>query len=150
MAGMRPGSWDQSWDREWRTVVVSGGDPRDRGALVDALQRAGWTVAGTEGSPGTRVTDEEAAILVRVLARGEPPRVQSSGPACRLTPREQEVLARLAAGATDVGIARDLEISVSTVRSHLDRIREKTGRRRRSELTRLAIESGLVDARPAV
>jgi DNA-binding transcriptional ArsR family regulator len=42
--------------------------------------------------------------------------------------------------------AEALSISVRTVRSHLDRIRDKTGRRRRSELTRLAIEEGIVGA----
>lgn len=58
-----------------------------------------------------------------------------------LTGREREVLALLASGETDQEIARMLCISVRTVRSHLDRIRAKTGRRRRAELTRLAIES---------
>jgi DNA-binding CsgD family transcriptional regulator len=33
---------------------------------------------------------------------------------------------------------------VRTVRSHLDRIRDKTGRRRRADLTRLAVEQGIV------
>jgi len=127
---------------------VTGGDPRDRWALVDVLQRAGWKVARADVPSGPSVTDDGAAILVRVLDRGAPVRTEPTGPAERLTPREREVLALLAAGATDVGIARELEISVSTVRSHLDRIREKTGRRRRSELTRLAIESGLLDGRP--
>ena len=41
-------------------------------------------------------------------------------------------------------IARVLTISVRTVRSHLDRIREKTGQQRRSELTRLAIGEGIL------
>ncbi|MDP9794073.1 DNA-binding NarL/FixJ family response regulator [Catenuloplanes nepalensis] len=61
-----------------------------------------------------------------------------------LTDRERQVLALLAHGDRDVDIARALTISVRTVRSHLDRIREKTGRRRRSELTRLAIGEGLL------
>jgi len=33
-------------------------------------------------------------------------------------------------------------ISLATVHSHLDRIRDKTGRRRWAELTRLAVELG--------
>jgi DNA-binding CsgD family transcriptional regulator len=40
-------------------------------------------------------------------------------------------------------IAERLYISVSTVRSHLDRIRDKTGSRRRADLTRLALQAGL-------
>jgi DNA-binding CsgD family transcriptional regulator len=38
-----------------------------------------------------------------------------------------------------VQVAAELYISVSTVRSHLDRIRDKTGCRRRADLTRLAL-----------
>jgi DNA-binding NarL/FixJ family response regulator len=61
-----------------------------------------------------------------------------------LSDRERQVLALLAAGDRDRDIADRLSISVRTVRSHLDRIREKTGRRRRPDLTRLAIEKGIV------
>ncbi len=60
-----------------------------------------------------------------------------------LSDRERQVLSLLAAGERDQDIAEALKISVRTVRSHLDRIREKTGRRRRPELTRLAIEEGI-------
>jgi DNA-binding NarL/FixJ family response regulator len=60
-----------------------------------------------------------------------------------LSAREREVLSLLAAGERDQDIAEALSISVRTVRSHLDRIRDKTGRRRRSELTRLAIEESI-------
>ena len=65
----------------------------------------------------------------------------SSKPA--LSEREMEILALLARGSTDKQIAEALVISLATVRSHLDRIRTKTGCRRRPELTRLAIELGL-------
>ncbi|MDQ1478755.1 MAG: two-component system, NarL family, nitrate/nitrite response regulator NarL [Actinomycetota bacterium] len=61
-----------------------------------------------------------------------------------LTAREREILALLAAGERDSDIAEQLFISVRTVRSHLDRIRDKTGRRRRADLTRLAVEQGIV------
>jgi DNA-binding CsgD family transcriptional regulator len=50
----------------------------------------------------------------------------------------------VAEGNTDREIAEHLFISVSTVRSHLDRIGDKTGLRRRSELTRMAMELGIV------
>jgi hypothetical protein len=48
-----------------------------------------------------------------------------------------------AAGERDADIAEAMSISIRTVRSYLDRIRDKTGRRRRPELTRLAIQEGL-------
>jgi len=60
-----------------------------------------------------------------------------------LSAREREILALLATGSTDQSIADALFISLSTVRSHLDRIRDKTGCRRRPELTRLAMDLGL-------
>ena len=63
----------------------------------------------------------------------------------RFTRREREVLRLLAGGATDREIAGRLRISKHTVQSHLDRIGEKTGSRRRSDLTRIAIEQGLVE-----
>ena len=45
---------------------------------------------------------------------------------------------------TNAQIAAQLYISVRTVSSHLDRIRDKTGCRRRADLTRLALTAGLL------
>jgi DNA-binding NarL/FixJ family response regulator len=64
-------------------------------------------------------------------------------PEPELSLREREVLALVARGCTDSKIAEKLYIEVSTVRSHLDRIRDKTGRRRRADLTRFAIEHSI-------
>ncbi len=61
-----------------------------------------------------------------------------------LSEREREVVSLVARGSTDHEIARSLCISVSTVRSHLDRIRDKTGHRRRADLTRFALENSLL------
>ena len=63
-----------------------------------------------------------------------------------LTSRERQVLALVAEGLTDEEAAGRLKIGVRTVRSHLDHIRTKTGRRRRAELTRLAIDEGVVES----
>ncbi|MGL5861778.1 MAG: response regulator [Phycicoccus sp.] len=63
-----------------------------------------------------------------------------------LSAREREVLRHLALGKTDHAIAERLCISVSTVRSHLDRIRDKTGKRRRADLTRFALENAVGDS----
>lgn len=67
-------------------------------------------------------------------------------PGTELTAREREVLSLVARGERDQDIAEDLFISIRTVRSHLDRIRDKTGRRRRPDLTRLALEQGIIVA----
>ncbi|MFO7590713.1 MAG: LuxR C-terminal-related transcriptional regulator [Acidimicrobiia bacterium] len=89
---------------------------------------------------GAETPDEVIAAVERVNA-GEVffPAARSSL-ASVLSPREQEVIGHLASGCTDREIGDRLGISMRTVQSHLDRIREKTGRRRRAELTRLAIE----------
>ena len=50
----------------------------------------------------------------------------------------------IAQGRTNAQIAAELYISIRTVGSHLDRIRDKTGCRRRADLTRLALAAGLV------
>jgi DNA-binding CsgD family transcriptional regulator len=57
-------------------------------------------------------------------------------------------VALLAGGATDAQIAGHLYLSVNTVRSHLERIRDKTGARRRTELVRYAIQVGIESVRP--
>ena len=57
--------------------------------------------------------------------------------------REHEILRLLADGCTDKEIAATVFISPRTVQNHLTRIREKTGLRRRAELTRWAMEHAL-------
>jgi predicted ATPase/DNA-binding CsgD family transcriptional regulator len=82
-----------------------------------------------------------AAPCHQVPATEETPQEPDLQPG--LSPREQELVALVAQGHTDAQIAGDLHISVSTVRSHLDRIRDKTSCRRRADLTRLALRVGL-------
>ena len=62
----------------------------------------------------------------------------------RLSARERELVTLVAQGRTDAQIAEQLSISIRTVRSNLDRIRDKTGCRRRADLTRLALLAGLI------
>jgi DNA-binding NarL/FixJ family response regulator len=65
-----------------------------------------------------------------------------------ITAREREILELVAGGETDQDIAEQLTISVRTVHSHLDRIRDKTGARRRADLTRFAIKRGIIPRSP--
>jgi DNA-binding CsgD family transcriptional regulator len=78
--------------------------------------------------------------LTRTVLRDSPaPASGTTLPASNLTKREHELVTLVAEGLTDGQIAEKLFISVRTVRSHLDRIRDKTGARRRADLTRLAL-----------
>jgi DNA-binding CsgD family transcriptional regulator len=61
-----------------------------------------------------------------------------------LSARERQLVALVAQGSTDSQIAAQLYISIRTVRSHLDRIRDKSGCRRRADLSRLALQAGLI------
>jgi DNA-binding CsgD family transcriptional regulator len=87
---------------------------------------------------------ETAAEFVMVAAAAEPAPAPETAAAngARLSQRERELLAFVAQGLTDAEISSQLYISVHTVRSHLERIREKTGSRRRADLTRLALRVG--------
>lgn len=63
----------------------------------------------------------------------------------QLTTRERDVLVRVARGQQNKEIASELGISVRTVESHRDSLMRKTGLRNAAALTRLALESGLLD-----
>jgi DNA-binding CsgD family transcriptional regulator len=85
-----------------------------------------------------------AAEYALLLTAPAPPPVPAAPGTARLSARERELVTLVAQGRTDADIAAQLYISIRTVRSHLDRIRDKTGARRRADLTRLALAEGLV------
>jgi DNA-binding NarL/FixJ family response regulator len=84
-----------------------------------------------------------AAEYALLLTAPGPLQSKAPGPGI-LSAREWELITLVAQGRTNAQIAAQLYISVRTVSSHLDRIRDKTGRRRRADLTRLALSEGLV------
>lgn len=57
----------------------------------------------------------------------------------RLTPREREVLAQIAAGATNKEAGRTLRISPRTIEVHRARIMEKLGARNAADLVRIVL-----------
>jgi DNA-binding CsgD family transcriptional regulator len=61
-----------------------------------------------------------------------------------ISPRELEVLRELAAGLSNKEIARRLEVSPNTVKTHVTRLFEKLGARRRTEAIHRARELGIV------
>ena len=88
---------------------------------------------------GAAMSMDTAAEYALVLTDPGPPQ-----PAGTLSARERELVTLVAHGRTNTQIAAQLYISIRTVSSHLDRIRDKTGCRRRADLTRLALTVGLV------
>jgi DNA-binding NarL/FixJ family response regulator len=69
---------------------------------------------------------------------------QVAAPIATLSAREREVLVHVARGHTNQAIADLLGLSVKTVESYRARLMQKLGLTTRAELTRLAIELGLV------
>jgi DNA-binding CsgD family transcriptional regulator len=126
---------------------LDGGTPGDARRRQQALRRA-WQALGAEraraaqdrGAAMSLATAAEYALILTDLS----PRQSSAAGAGKLSARERELVTLVAQGRTDAQIAAQLYISIRTVRSHLDRIRDKTGCRRRADLTRLALAEELV------
>ncbi len=62
-----------------------------------------------------------------------------------LSRRETEILQKVAYGATTKEVARDLDISPHTVKTHLERIFEKLGANDRAQAVAIAIRGGIVE-----
>jgi DNA-binding NarL/FixJ family response regulator len=69
-------------------------------------------------------------------------------PISTLSAREREVLLGVAQGHTNQAIADQLRLSVKTVESYRARLMQKLGLVSRAELTRLAMELGLLGTPP--
>jgi DNA-binding CsgD family transcriptional regulator len=92
---------------------------------------------------GAAMSLQAATEYALILTELGPPQPAAPG-AGKLSTRERELVTLVAQGRTNAQIAAQLYISVRTVTSHLDRIRDKTGCRRRADLIRLALSEGLV------
>ena len=110
-------------------------------AEADDIRRAVRAVAGGQ----TYVSPTLASYLITANITAN--RTRAKGLEHQLSPRELEILALVAAGETDRDIAKQLFIATATVYSHLERIRDKTGARRRAQLTRLYLENHQQDPR---
>ena len=88
------------------------------------------------------LNQELMARLLQRLARETPG--QEELPPGRLSPREREVLQLLTKGQTNREIARELTVSVSTVKIHVEHILDKLGVSDRTQAAVRAIELGLV------
>ena len=108
-------------------------------AARQALGPGQARAAEYRGEAMNLATAAEYALMLTApdAQQAPPPRL------AHLSTRERELVTLVARGYTDAQIAADLYISVSTVRTHLDRIRDKTGCRRRADLTRLALQAEL-------
>jgi predicted ATPase/class 3 adenylate cyclase/DNA-binding CsgD family transcriptional regulator len=152
------GAADEHYEQAGRgfEAIEAGLRDRDHAQLRARLGDAAFEAAYARG----RTLSQADSVALATAAAGPDPEAGSTGsvPAAQatahdsadpLSEREREIMALLAGGASDAQIARHLYLSVNTVRSHLERIRDKTGARRRAELVRYAIQAG-IDAGPSL
>jgi predicted ATPase/DNA-binding CsgD family transcriptional regulator len=135
-----------------RQQGLTGGPPGDArrreeplSTIRQALGPARVRAAEQRGAAMSLDTAAEYALMLTAPAPAPASLAAAAGPGLgRLSARERELVTLVAQGRTNAQIAAQLYISVRTVGSHLDRIRDKTGCRRRADLTRLALTQGLV------
>jgi two-component system invasion response regulator UvrY len=70
----------------------------------------------------------------------------SDNPIEKLSPREFEVFVQLARGHSVLQISEALNLSSSTVGTHLYKVKQKLRLSNQSEITLLAMQHGLLDA----
>lgn len=96
--------------------------------LVDIIVSA---ARGTPGAPGPSADETATGIAAAAQDRG-------------LTKREREVLRGLVYGQSTVDIAENLDLSVNTVRTHVQRILGKLGAHSRLHAAAIAVDEGLI------
>ncbi|NTU85961.1 MAG: response regulator transcription factor [Chloroflexales bacterium] len=91
-------------------------------------------------------------LTVQLLQRltGAPAPARPRPAADRLTAREREVLGLVALGKTNREIGRELKVSVSTVKMHVEHIIAKLGVSDRTQAAVRAVEQGLISMKPSV
>jgi DNA-binding NarL/FixJ family response regulator len=135
--------------------------PRD-----DDMKIMSFLEAGALGLVVKETGTDEMAAAVRVVAAGEAmlapcvtrklldwffqrqarPNGQVSFAAAGLSPREREVLGLVARGMSGLEIAKELQITEATARTHIYRIRHKLELRNRAQLVAFAYRFGLAPA----
>jgi DNA-binding NarL/FixJ family response regulator len=115
--------------------LLKGGEPAE---LLHAVR----VVASGESLLAASVTRRLIeAYIARPDAATEPP-IEGLD---ELTPREHEVLRLVAAGLSNGEIAKDLQLSPLTAKTHVSRILMKLGARDRVQLVVMAYESRIVE-----
>jgi DNA-binding NarL/FixJ family response regulator len=108
------------------------------GTLIPMLRGAMRGEAAISRAMAGRIFQEFA----RMANRSPLPLAETE--ALFLTPREKQVLRRVAAGATDKEIAADLSVSLSTVKTHMRNILSKLHATSRHPAASYAVQQGLI------
>jgi len=95
---------------------------------------------------GLRLTKQPETVIREVLVPAPVDFVRDQGKlqALAITPRELEVLELIAAGLSNKEIAERVFVSENTVKTHLSRVFDKLGARRRTQAVQLGKELRLI------
>jgi DNA-binding CsgD family transcriptional regulator len=121
----------EGWTADTRAVIPPDLDAATLAAIITVVA-AGYALA-----PRNDVASEDAGIWADPGDGGDELTFV-------LTPRERQVLALLAEGASNKAIARALSVSVHTAKFHVASLTEKLGANGRLEAVAIAIRAGLV------
>jgi len=124
-------------------IIIYAADAETRQRLAALAKKLeGARVIGSVDDPAAlaKLLDETAAALVL----SEPPDGPATARDETLTPRELEVLAAMADGASNKAIARRLGISFHTAKFHVAAILEKLDAESRTEAVAEAARLGLI------
>jgi PAS domain S-box-containing protein len=127
----------------WRAMLARGEGHGVQKLVVDRDLDTTVSYAAHVAHIGGRLV-----ILVVLMADRERDRavVGSDSPPAPLTPRELEIIRRIALGATSREIGDDLFVTTETVRTHVRNAMAKTGTRTRAHLVAAAVCRGLLPA----
>jgi DNA-binding NarL/FixJ family response regulator len=136
-------------DPESQIVILTSFSDRDR--ILEALDAGaiGYLLKDAEPDElfrGVRAAVEGGSPLAPKVARTMLGERDRSNPAAAISGREREVLALLGDGLANKQIARRLEISEKTVKSHLTSIYRQINVASRTEAVVWAREHGLTDS----
>ena len=131
-------------------VLLGEGDPAELPSAVRALlpgDASPSTILSTARlvAEGLLVlTDNALERLAEVAAERDDFEERSGGAVGVLTSREKQVLELLAAGASNKAIARQLDVSVHTVKFHVASLLRKLGASGRLEAVGIGLRTGLL------
>jgi DNA-binding NarL/FixJ family response regulator len=131
-----------AWRIDVRAVLPRDVDATLLGAAITVVT-AGLAVAPARGAADHATTGRWAEAFDPTGAEEAEEEAQDAE-GVALTTREREVLALLAAGASNKAIARSLGVSVHTAKFHVASLTEKLGASGRLEAVAIALRTGLI------
>jgi len=153
-------------DRAADVTITDGRPLRSSGrrtiVIAETADQAAALRAGAAGVLSLAFSAAQLLLVIEAVARGfvivpngvlaealdvlppSEPSAADSDTAALLTPRELQVLERMAAGATNKVIARQLDISIHTVKFHVASILEKLDSIGRTDAVAHAVRLGML------